>query len=91
MPIKPSFLYNNSQHSRNYSNSAEIGSILGAPNQTRTSGAATSAPLSRSAYAYSAPNFKPNSSSAQDPPRYSIEHVHKQLSKMLHEHYGIDQ
>jgi hypothetical protein len=28
MPIKPSFFYNNSNDSRNYSNSAEIGSIL---------------------------------------------------------------
>jgi hypothetical protein len=58
------FFYNNSQDSRNYSNSAEIGSILGAPNQAGTSGAATSAPPSRSAYAYLAPNFKSNSSSA---------------------------
>jgi hypothetical protein len=89
-PIKPSFFYNNFQDSHNYSNSAEISSILGAPNQARTSGAATSAPPSRSAYAYSTPNFKPNSSSTQDPPRYSIEHVHEQLSKMLHEHYGIE-
>jgi hypothetical protein len=55
-----------------------------------TSGAATSAPPSRSAYAYSAPNFKPNSSFAQDPPQYSIEYVHEQLSKMLREHYGIE-
>jgi hypothetical protein len=55
-----------------------------------TSGAATSTPPSQSAYAYSAPNFKPNSSSAQDPPRYSIECVHEQLSKMLREHYGIE-
>jgi hypothetical protein len=88
-PIKPSFFYNNSQDSRNYSNSAEIGSILGAPNQAGTTSAATSAPPSRSAYAYSVPNFKPNSSSAQDPPRYSIEHVHEQLCKMLREHYGL--
>jgi hypothetical protein len=51
-----------------------------------TSGVATS----RSAYAYSTPNFKLNSSSAQDPPQYSIEHVHEQLSKMLREHYGIE-
>jgi hypothetical protein len=79
-PIKPSYFYNNSQDSHNYSNSAEIGSILGAPNQAGTSGATTSAPPSRSAYAYSVPNFKPNSSSAQDLPRYSIEHVHEQLS-----------
>jgi hypothetical protein len=90
MPIKPSFFYNNSQDSRNYSNSAEIDSILGAPNQAETIGAATLAPPSRSAYAYSAPNFKPNSSFAQDSPRYSIEHVHEQLSKMLREHYGIE-
>jgi hypothetical protein len=55
-----------------------------------TSGAATSAPPSRSVYAYSAPNFKLNSSSAQDPSWYSIEHVHEQLSKMLREHYGIE-
>jgi hypothetical protein len=88
-PIKPSFFYNNSQDSRNYSNSAEIGSILGAPNQAGTTSAATSAPPSRSAYAYSVPNFKPNSSSAQDLPRYSIEHVHEQLCKMLCEHYGL--
>jgi hypothetical protein len=45
-PIKPSFFYNNSQDSRNYSNSADISSILGAPNQVGTSGAATSAPPS---------------------------------------------
>jgi hypothetical protein len=55
-----------------------------------TSGATTSAPPSQSAYAHSAPNFKPNSSSAQDPPRYSIKHVHEKLSKMLHEHYSIE-
>jgi hypothetical protein len=61
--IKPSFFYNNSQDSRNYSNSAKIDSILGASNQAGTSGAATSAAPSRSAYAYSAPNFKLNSSS----------------------------
>jgi hypothetical protein len=56
----------------------------------RTSGAAASAPPSQSGYAHSTPNFKPNSSSAQDPPRYSIEHVHEQLSKMLREHYSIE-
>jgi hypothetical protein len=55
-----------------------------------TNGAATLAPPSRSVYAYSAPNFKPNSSSAQDPPRYSIEYDHEKLSKMLREHYGIE-
>jgi hypothetical protein len=75
--IKPSFFYNNSQDSRNYSNSTEICSILGAPNQVGTSGASTSVPPSQSVYAYSAPNFKSNSSSTQDPPQYSIEHVHK--------------
>jgi hypothetical protein len=69
--------YNNSQDSRNYSISVEIGSILGAPNQVGTSGIATSAPPSRSAYAYSASNFKSNLSSTQDPPRYSIEYVHE--------------
>jgi hypothetical protein len=89
-PIKPSFFCNNSQDSHKYSNSAEISSILGAPNQVGTSGAATSSPPSRSAYAYSAPNFKLNSSSAQDPPWYSIEYVHEQLTKMLREHYGIE-
>jgi hypothetical protein len=88
--IKDSFFYNNSHDSRNYSNSAKIGSILGAHNQAGTSGAATSAPPNRSAYDYSAPNFKPDSSSAQDPPQYSIEHVHEQLSKMLREHYDIE-
>jgi hypothetical protein len=90
MPIKPSFFYNNSQDRRNYSNLTEINSILGAPNQAGTSSVGTSAPPSRSAYAYSTPNFKMNSSSARDPPRCSIEHVHEQLSKMLHEHYGIE-
>jgi hypothetical protein len=90
MLIKPSFFYNNSQDSHNYSNLIEISSILGAPNQAGISGAATSAPPSRSAYAYSTPNFKPNSSSVQDLPRYSIEHVHEQLSKMLRGHYGIE-
>jgi hypothetical protein len=64
IPIKPSFFYNNSQDSRNYANSVKISSILGAPNQVGTSGVATSAPPSRSAYAYSAPNFKLNSSHA---------------------------
>jgi hypothetical protein len=54
-----------------------------------TSAVATSAPPSRSVYSCSAPNFKPNSSSAQDPPRYSIEYVHEQLTKTLHEHYCI--
>jgi hypothetical protein len=66
--IKPTFFYNSSQDSRNYSNLTEVDSILGAPNQEGTSGAATSAPPSRSAYAYSGPNFKPNLSSAQNPP-----------------------
>jgi hypothetical protein len=89
-PIKPSFFYINSQDCRNYSNSAEINSILGAPNQAGTSGATTSAPPSQSTYAYSAPYFKPNSSSAQDPPQYSVELVHEQLSKMLCEHCGIE-
>jgi hypothetical protein len=89
-PIKPSFFCNSTQDSNNHTNSAKIGSILGAPNQVGTSGAATSTPPRRSAYAYSAPNFKPNSSSSKDPPRYSTEHVHEQLSKMLHEHYGIE-
>jgi hypothetical protein len=46
-PIKPSFFYNNSQDSHNYSNSAKIGSILGAPNQAGTTDAATSTPPSR--------------------------------------------
>jgi hypothetical protein len=59
---------NNSQDSRKYANSAEIGSILCAPNQVGTSGVATSASPSRSAYAYSVPSFKLNSSSTQDPP-----------------------
>jgi hypothetical protein len=45
-PIKPSFFYNNSQDTRNYSNLAEIGRILGAPNQAGTSGVATLAPPS---------------------------------------------
>jgi hypothetical protein len=54
-PIKPSFFYNNSQDSHNYASSVEIDSILGAPNLVGTSGAATSAPPNRSAYAYSAP------------------------------------
>jgi hypothetical protein len=58
------FFCNSSQDSRNHANSIEIGSILGAPNQVGTSGVATSAPPSRSAYVYSAPNFKPNSFSA---------------------------
>jgi hypothetical protein len=88
--IKTSFFYNNFQDSRNYASTVEIGSILVAPNQVGTNGAATLAPPRRSVYAYSAPNFKPNSSSAQDPPRYSIEYVHEQLSKMLREHYGIE-
>jgi hypothetical protein len=90
MSINPSFFCNNSQDSRNYSNSVKIGSILGAPNQVGTTGATTLAPPSQSVYAYSAPNFKPNSSSAQYPLRYSIEHVHEQLSKMLCENYGIE-
>jgi hypothetical protein len=88
--IKPSFFRNNSQDSCKYANSAEVGSILGEPNQLGTSDVATSAPPCQSVYAYSAPNFKSNSSSAQDPPRYSIEYVHEQLAKMLHEHYGIE-
>jgi hypothetical protein len=76
--IKPSFFCNNSQDSRNYSN------------QVGTSGVATSTPPSRSAYSYPAPNSKPNSPSAWDPPRYSIEHVHEQFSKMVCEQYGIE-
>jgi hypothetical protein len=48
-----------------------------------TSGAATLTSPGRSAYAYSAPNFKSNSSTAQDPPQYSIEYVHKELTRML--------
>jgi hypothetical protein len=55
-----------------------------------TSGATTSASPRQSVYAYSAPNLKLISSSVQDPPRYSIEYVHEQLTKMLHEHYGIE-
>jgi hypothetical protein len=76
-PIKPSFFCNNSQDSRNYANSTEIGNILCAPSQVGTSGIVTSAPPSRSAYAYSVPNLKTNSSSTQNPPRYSIEYVHE--------------
>jgi hypothetical protein len=75
--IKPSFFYNSSQDSRSHANSTEIGSILGAPNQVGTSCAATLTPPSRSAFDYLAPNFKLNSSSAQDPPQYSIEYVHE--------------
>jgi hypothetical protein len=55
-----------------------------------TSGATTSAPPSRSAYAYPAPNLKPISSSVQEPPRYSIEYVHEHLTKMLRECYAIE-
>jgi hypothetical protein len=55
-----------------------------------TSGAATSAPPSQSVCAYLAPHFKSNSSSTHDPPWYSIEHGHEQLSKVLCEHYSIE-
>jgi hypothetical protein len=44
--IKPNFFCNSSHDSRNYANSAKIGSILVAPNQVGTSGAATLAPPS---------------------------------------------
>jgi hypothetical protein len=66
-----------------------MGSILGAPNQVGTSSGTTSAPPSRSVYAYSSPNLKSILSSVQDPPQYSIKYAHEQLTKMLHEHYGI--
>jgi hypothetical protein len=55
-PAKPNIFCNSSQDGHNYTNSANVDGILGAPNQAGTSGAAISVLPSRSAYAYSAIN-----------------------------------
>jgi hypothetical protein len=79
-----------SQDVHNHLNSANVGAILDTPSETRANGAATSVLPNQSTNACHIQSTQPITPVVQHLlGYYSLEYVHDQLTKMLHNYYGI--